>query len=94
MFLVLLRFSNEGAAPDHLEGHQAWVKRGFDEGVFVLAGSIEPGLGGAVVAHDTSLHELGRRVKDDPFVAEGVVKAEVVEISPGMTDERLQFLRA
>jgi hypothetical protein len=31
-------------------------------------------------------------VKDDPFVAEGVVSAEIIEIAPAKTDERLNFL--
>jgi hypothetical protein len=28
----------------------------------------------------------------DPFVAEGVVSAEILEIAPGRADERLKFL--
>jgi hypothetical protein len=31
-------------------------------------------------------------VNDDPFVAENVVTAEVLEISPNQADERLNFL--
>ncbi len=25
-------------------GHNGWIKRGFDDGVFLLAGSLQPGL--------------------------------------------------
>jgi hypothetical protein len=31
-------------------------------------------------------------VKDDPFVAESVVTAEILEITPAKADERLTFL--
>ncbi|MGW0201227.1 hypothetical protein [Nonomuraea sp. NPDC003201] len=48
--------------------------------------------GGAVLAHGTSLEELEKRVENDPFVAENVVTAEIIEIAPGMADERLSFL--
>ncbi|MFF4414384.1 YciI family protein [Streptosporangium sp. NPDC001559] len=93
MFVVLLRFTeNKGAAGTHMSGHQEWIRRGLDDGVFLLVGSIKPGLGGAVLAHGTSLEELEKRVNDDPFVAENVVSAEIVEIAPGMADERLGFL--
>src|SRR6516164_11817526 len=37
MFLVLLKFSsNKGRASQFMEGHKAWIKRGFDDGVFLL----------------------------------------------------------
>jgi len=93
MFVVLLRFSNNrSAAAQHLQGHREWIKRGFEDGVFLLAGNIQPGLGGGVLAHNTSLAELQSRVNIDPFVAEDVVSPEVIEIAPGMADKRLSFL--
>ena len=93
MFVVLLRFSNnQSAASQHMEGHREWIKRGFDDGVFLLAGSIQPGLGGGVLAYNTSLAELQSRVNIDPFVAEDVVSPEIIEIAPGMADKRLSFL--
>ena len=64
----------------------------FDDGVFLLAGSLQPNLGGGIVAHKTSLSALQSRVNDDPFVAENVVSAEILEIAPSRTDERLKFL--
>ncbi len=93
MFIVLLKFSeNKSQAGQFMDGHNAWLKRGFDDGVFLLAGSLQPGLGGGIVAHNTSLDDLYTRVNDDPFVAENVVSAEILEISPAKADERLQFL--
>ena len=93
MYLVLLKFSdNKAQAGKFMDSHNAWIKRGFDNGVFLLVGSIEPGLGGSVIAHDTSLSDLQGRVSEDPFVAEKVVTAEIIEISPKRADERLSFL--
>ena len=95
MFIVLLKFStNQGQAGQFMEGHKKWVKRGFDDGVFLLAGSLEPDLGGGILAHNTSLPDLQSRVNADPFVAEKVVSAEIIEIAPSKADERLQFLLA
>lgn len=93
MFIVLLKFSsNKDQAGQFMEGHKEWIKRGFDDGVFLVAGSLQPHLGGGIVANNTSLSDLQNRVNDDPFVAENVVSAEVVEITPAKTDERLAFL--
>lgn len=75
-----------------MDGHTAWIKRGFDDGVFLLSGSIQPSSGGAVLAHNTSLFDLQSLVHDDPFVAENIVSAKSLEITPGQTDERLSFL--
>jgi len=93
MHIILLKFSaNKGQAGHFMDGHKAWLKRGFDDGVFLLAGSLQPGVGGGILAHQTSLPELQRRVNDDPFVAESVVTAEIYELDPGRVDARLQFL--
>lgn len=93
MYIVVLKFSgNKAAAGQFMEGHKAWLQRGFEDGVFLLAGSLQPGLGGAVVAHESTLPDLERRVQADPFVAEDVVRAEILEIAPARAAEQLQFL--
>ena len=93
MFIVLLKFSdNKGKAGQFMDGHKEWIERGFDDGVFLLAGSLQPNLGGGIVAHNTSLPDLQSRVNTDPFVAERVVKAEILEITPSKADARLKFL--
>jgi uncharacterized protein YciI len=93
MFIVLLKFAgNKAQAGQFMDGHKAWIKRGFDDGVFLLVGNLQPNLGGGIVAHNTSLPELQRRVNDDPFVAENVVSADIIEITPSRADTRLDFL--
>ena len=93
MFVVLLRFSeNKDRAGAFVEGHNEWIRRGFEDGVFLMAGSLQPGLGGSVLAHGVSREALDSRVNQDPFVAENIVTAEVLEIEPKKADERLNFL--
>ena len=93
MFVVLLKFSdNKGNAGQFMDGHNEWIKRGFDDGVFLLTGSLQPNLGGGIVAYNTSLADLQSRVNTDPFVAENVVKAEILEITASKADARLNFL--
>lgn len=93
MFVVLLRFSdNKSQAGVYMGGHNQWIKQGFEDGIFLLVGSLQPNLGGSVIAHNTSLPELQERVDNDPFVAENVVSAEILEIDPKKADDRLNFL--
>jgi uncharacterized protein YciI len=94
MFVVTLRFADKTKAPRFMDDHNAWIGRGFGEGVFLLAGGLQPNAGGAILAHNVSRAEIEARIKQDPFVAHGVVSADILEITPGRTDDRLAFLKA
>lgn len=93
MFVVTLRFSaNKAQARTLMDAHNAWIQRGFADGVFLLTGGLEMGAGGAVLAHGVTRADLEARVADDPFVAADVVRAEILDIAPGRVDPRLAFL--
>jgi uncharacterized protein YciI len=92
MLLVVLRFSERRArAVELMAGHSAWLQRGCDDGVFLLSGSLQPGLGGVILAGNASRACLEERVSMDPFVTECVVVAEFLEVSPSKADPRLGF---
>ena len=93
MFVVFLRFSeNKHRASEFMEAHKAWIASGRADGVFLVVGSLQPQLGGAIIAHGIERAELDRRIDEDPFVAENVVSPEVFEISPSLADDRLGFV--
>lgn len=93
MYVVFLRFSANGdKAAEFMEAHRKWITKGFDDGVFLVVGSLQPNQGGAIVAHNVSMAELESRISRDPFVIEDVATPEIFEISPARAAERLQFL--
>lgn len=93
MFIILLKFSeNKSQASEYMAGHNDWIAQGFKDGVFLLVGSLQPGLGGSVIAHNTSKDALEALVNADPFVKHNIVSAEILEIDPKKVDDRLQFL--
>jgi uncharacterized protein YciI len=93
MFIVVLKFSgNKGQAGQFMQAHNEWIRRGFDDGVFLLVGGLQPNQGGGIVAYNTSLSDLQSRVNSDPFVAQDVVSAEILEITPSRADDRLKFV--
>jgi len=95
MFAIFLKVAeNRPKAPEFMDAHKAWIKKGFDDGVFLMVGSLQPNMGGAVLAHGVSRDEIETRVNADPFVVEGIVSAEILEISPARADQRLDFLMA
>ena len=94
MFIITLRLVDRAKAPQFIDGHNAWIKQGFDDGVFLLVGSLQPNAGGVILAHGASAEAIAARVQGDPFVSGGVVRAEILAVAPGRTDERLAFLTA
>ena len=95
MFVILLKFGpNKDKAPAFMAGHKAWIDKGFDDGVFLMVGSLMPNAGGGILASGAARAEIEHRVGQDPFVAEGIVDAEILEIDPARADDRLAFLAA
>ena len=93
MYFVFLRLTDKSKVADNMAAHNTWLRRGFDEGVFMLAGTIEPKQGGAILAVGMSQSQLQTRLEADPFVKNGVVSVDIIEVTPAMTDTRLEFLK-
>ncbi|WP_027259505.1 YciI family protein [Leisingera aquimarina] len=94
MYFILLSFAaQKDRLAEFLEGHKAWLQQGFEDGVFLAAGSMTDGEGGAILAVGEGEEELAARVARDPFVTGGVVEPEIIGVAPTMMDPRLDFLR-
>ena len=95
MFVIFLRFAeNRHLAGDHAQGHNDWIRRGVDDAVFLLVGSLGEGQGGAILAHGITRADLEKRLDADPFVAYRIVAPEIIEIQPAVTGHRLAFVRS
>ncbi|WP_417465330.1 YciI family protein [Kordiimonas sp.] len=93
MYIILLTFSdNKASAAKHMDGHKSWIKKGIEDGIFLIVGSLQPNRGGAIIAHNIEADALAHRIKEDPFVVDNVVKAEIMEVTPSAAHERVKFL--
>jgi len=93
MHILFLRFTErKSEAGKFMQGHKDWIQRGFDAGDFLLTGSLQPQMGGVILTDRISREELAQLVEQDPFVEQGIVIPEIVELSPSRVDERLGFL--
>lgn len=94
MHFVLLKFGpNRSQAAQWMAGHKEWIEKGINDGVFLLAGSLENAQGGALLAVKLSKAEVIALVEEDPFVAHQVAEPEIISIAPSrMTEEFASLL--
>lgn len=93
MYIVFLRFGpNRSQARQWMAEHNQWIQSGIEEGIFLMAGSLDDAQGGAVLAANVTREVLMTRVQNDPFVAHGVVTAEVHAITPSRVAPQLSEL--
>lgn len=63
MFIVQLKFFiNKSKASQYMEEHKLWIKKGIEDNIFLLVGSIKPNLGGLIIVHNISLQELEEKI--------------------------------
>ena len=96
MYIIFLKFGPSRAqAGQWMAEHRQWIEQGIDDGVFLVAGSLDDAQGGAVLAASVDRNALLARVQQDPFVVHGVVVAEVHAIAPSrMAPGMAEFLGA
>ena len=92
MFIVLMHLIDGNKAPDHIDGHKEWIRQGFADEVFLYVGGRRDGRGNAIIASGSTPEELRARIDLNPFVANGVVNAEIIELDTTKSDSRLAFM--
>jgi uncharacterized protein YciI len=92
MHIVLLRLVDAANQSAHIDGHKEWLQQAFADEAIIYVGGIHGGGGGVVIAGGIGSEELLARVRMDPFVVEGIVTPEIIELDTTMSDPRLAFL--
>jgi len=86
MFIVFLRFgAGRSQAGQWIAQHNTWLERGIEAGFVLLAGSLEAGQGGALIMANLTREQVEARLREDPFVSEGVVVPEIHAVAPSKT---------
>ncbi|NKI76305.1 hypothetical protein Dpoa2040_003648 [Dickeya sp. CFBP 2040] len=63
-----------------LERHVTWLKRGYEQGMFVASGRKNPRTGGVILAKSVGRETLDDFLQQDPFQA--VANYEVIDFQP------------
>ena len=93
MFVVTLNYVADLSDIDAaMPRHMAFLRRQYEEGIFLVSGRQVPRVGGVIVAADRPREDLEQRIAQDPFVAEGLAEATIVEFNASQTAPHLKGL--
>lgn len=85
MHIVFLKFGpNRARAGQWMAEHVRWIQQGIHDGSFLMAGSLDKGQGGVVLAANTDREAIQQRVDQDPFVIHNVVTVEIQTVAPSL----------
>jgi uncharacterized protein YciI len=86
MFIVTLTYIRPLEELDALmDAHIAWLKKHYASGLFVASGRQVPRKGGVILARSGDRDGLQAVLARDPFVLNGVARADILEFVPSMT---------
>ena len=86
MFIVTLTYLKPVEEIDALMNeHVAWLKRHYEDGLFVASGRRVPRVGGVILARSGDEPALRAALAADPFAVHGAARFDVVEFAPSMT---------
>jgi uncharacterized protein YciI len=95
MFIVTLTYQRPLEEIDALmRQHVIWLKRHYKSGLFIASGRQVPRRGGVILARSGDRSALEAAMADDPFVAKGAARFEVLEFTPSMTAPGAEVLKS
>jgi hypothetical protein len=92
VFIIVMHLVDGSTAPIHMDGHKAWIRQGFADEVLFYVGGRRGGGGNAIIANGVTYEELRARLDQNPFVANAVVEAEIIELDTTKSDPRMAFM--
>lgn len=91
MFLIELTYTRPLAEVDNLLGeHSQFLKKYYDEGIFLLSGRKHPRTGGIILARAESMADIEKIISEDPFHRHGLAEYTITEFLPSMANETLK----
>jgi uncharacterized protein YciI len=94
MFLLSLTYKVPNDEVDrHLDAHKAWLKEGYEAGLFLASGRKVPRTGGMIFARGPRA-QIDAMARRDPFHVNGVADYFISEIDINMAAEALEILKA
>jgi len=93
MFILSLTYKMPNNEVDfHLEAHMAWLKEGYETGLFLAAGRKVPRTGGIILASGDRT-EVEAMAKRDPFTIHGIADYTISEVNITSTAQGLEALK-
>jgi uncharacterized protein YciI len=80
-------------ADKHMEAHMAWVKAGYDQGLFLASGRKVPRTGGVILARGERA-VIEAICADDPFTIHRIADYDITEVTFTTTAPGFETLKA
>ena len=94
MFILSLTYiAPLEAADEHMEAHMAWVKAGYDQGLFLASGRKIPRTGGVILSRGERA-ALEAMCAVDPFTVHGIADYDIAELAFTTTAPGYENLKA
>ncbi|MBX9455655.1 MAG: GTP cyclohydrolase [Rhizobium sp.] len=81
------------AADEHMQAHMAWVREGYDKGLFLASGRKVPRSGGVILARGDRA-ELEAICAADPFTIHGIATYDITEVALTTVAPGFEMLKA
>jgi len=94
MFIVSLNYRKSLEEVDsHLTSHVAYLKKQYEAGNFLASGRKIPRTGGIILSSIENREDLEEIIRQDPFHKHQIAEYEIIEFTPSMTCDELEFLK-
>lgn len=94
MFILSLTYiAPTEAADKHMEAHMAWVKSGYEQGLFIASGRKIPRTGGVILSRGERAG-LEAMCAADPFTVHGIAEYDITEVAFTTTAPGFENLKA
>ena len=94
MFIVSLNYRKSLEEVDsHLTSHVAYLKKQYEAGNFLASGRKVPRTGGIILSGIDNREDLEEIIRQDPFHKHQIAEYEIIEFTPSMTCDELEFLK-
>ncbi|HZW05029.1 MAG TPA: YciI family protein [Anaerolineaceae bacterium] len=67
---------------DRLAEHRAYLKTGYDRGILLCSGPMNPRTGGILVARANDRSEIDEFIRGDPYARHAITSHRVIEFEP------------
>ena len=94
MYLLTVSYSQVPALVEpYIPDHGTWVKKYFDAGILLVAGSKKSGLGGVLLAKAIPREDLLSILSEDPYVRFQVAEYQIVDFDCKLAGPGLDSLK-
>ena len=76
----------------HIETHSSWVKKYFQEGIFLMAAQKKSKLGGAILLKSIEKSLLTKIIAEDSYVTADVAEYQIIDLDCKATAPGLELL--